>query len=84
MGAKFDPNMHDGIFQFDDPTKPAGTVGAVMKAGYMLHDRVMRPATVGTIRGVYVPPTTSTNGTPSSTSTESTPGADNSPSGAQS
>jgi molecular chaperone GrpE len=73
MGAKFDPNQHDGIYQFDDPTKPPGTVAAVMKPGYMLHDRVLRPATVATVKGVYVAP-----------ATETTPAANGSPSGAQS
>jgi molecular chaperone GrpE len=43
----FDPNRHNAIFQIPDATKPAGTVGVVLKAGYMLYDRVIRPAEVG-------------------------------------
>merc|ERR1711907_459662 len=31
LGEKFDPNRHDGLFQFEDPTKEPGTVGQVMK-----------------------------------------------------
>ncbi|CAJ2639872.1 protein grpE-like [Trifolium pratense] len=43
----FDPNRHNAIFQIPDATKPPGTVGVVLKAGYMLYDRVIRPAEVG-------------------------------------
>merc|ERR1712194_738647 len=50
LGLKFDPNVHDGLFQFEDPKAEAGTVGQVMKDGYMLHERVLRPAQVGTIK----------------------------------
>jgi molecular chaperone GrpE len=32
-----------------DPTKTSGTIGQVLKPGYKLHDRVIRPAEVGTI-----------------------------------
>ncbi|KAJ6826947.1 uncharacterized protein M6B38_369830 [Iris pallida] len=43
----FDPNRHHAVFQIPDPSKPSGTVAAVLKSGYMLHDRVLRPAEVG-------------------------------------
>ncbi|XP_057724797.1 grpE protein homolog 2, mitochondrial-like isoform X3 [Arachis stenosperma] len=43
----FDPNMHNAIFQVPDSSKPPGTVAAVLKAGYKLYDRVIRPAEVG-------------------------------------
>lgn len=43
----FDPNRHNAIFQIPDASKPPGTVGVVLKAGYMLYDRVIRPAEVG-------------------------------------
>lgn len=84
MGAKFDPNVHDGIFQFDDATKPPGTVGAVMKAGYMLHDRVMRPATVGTIRGTYVAPAESTTSGEAASKTTTVGTSESANTGAQS
>lgn len=50
LGAKFDPKLHEGLFEFEDPSKTPGTVGQVMKAGYMLGDRVLRAASVGTIK----------------------------------
>ncbi|XP_022716842.1 uncharacterized protein LOC111275647 isoform X2 [Durio zibethinus] len=43
----FDPHRHNAVFQVPDNSKPPGTVAHVLKAGYMLHDRVIRPAEVG-------------------------------------
>ncbi|KAG6506352.1 hypothetical protein ZIOFF_031675 [Zingiber officinale] len=39
--------LHSSIFQVPDTTRPPGTVAAVLKSGYTLHDRVIRPAEVG-------------------------------------
>lgn len=50
LGQKFDPNLHDGLFQFEDPTKEPGTVGSVMKEGYTYNGRCIRPANVGTVQ----------------------------------
>lgn len=44
---EFDPNRHNAVFQVPDASKPADRVAVVLKAGYMLHDRVIRPAEVG-------------------------------------
>ncbi|CAI9755037.1 unnamed protein product [Fraxinus pennsylvanica] len=44
---EFDPNRHNAVFQVPDASKPVGHVAVVLKAGYMLHDRVIRPAEVG-------------------------------------
>ncbi|XP_074318207.1 grpE protein homolog 2, mitochondrial-like [Silene latifolia] len=44
---KFDPNVHNAVFQVPDSSKPLGTVSVVLKPGYMLHDRIIRPAEVG-------------------------------------
>ncbi|CAN6557784.1 unnamed protein product [Malus baccata var. baccata] len=43
----FDPNRHNAVFSLQDASKPPGTVAVVLKPGYMLHDRVVRPAEVG-------------------------------------
>nr|CAD1822990.1 unnamed protein product [Ananas comosus var. bracteatus] len=43
----FDPHRHLAVFQIKDASKPPGTVSVVIKTGYMLHDRVLRPAEVG-------------------------------------
>ncbi|KAL9316685.1 hypothetical protein ACSQ67_017686 [Phaseolus vulgaris] len=48
----FDPHRHNAVFQIPDGSKPPGTIAAVLKAGYMLYDRVIRPAEVGVTQAV--------------------------------
>lgn len=55
LDRKFDANVHDGVFQVEDPKRAVGTVGVVMKEGYMIKDRVLRPATVGTVKAPAAP-----------------------------
>ncbi|GLD97588.1 hypothetical protein PINS_up006278 [Pythium insidiosum] len=50
IGDKFDPNVHDALFEYEDPTKDAGTLGQIMKTGYMINSRCLRPAQVGVIK----------------------------------
>lgn len=50
LGEKFDPNLHMGLYQMDDPNKDPNTVGNVVKEGYKLADRVLRAAQVGTVK----------------------------------
>ena len=50
VGDTFDPNMHEALFEYPDPEKEAGTVGQVMKKGFSLNDRVIRPAEVGVVK----------------------------------
>ncbi|XP_051133539.1 grpE protein homolog 2, mitochondrial-like [Andrographis paniculata] len=47
VDEEFDPNRHNAVFQVPDASKPAGQVAVVLKAGYILHGRVVRPAEVG-------------------------------------
>lgn len=49
-GEGFDPNKHEALFEYVDPEKEVGTIGQVMKPGFMLRDRVLRPAEVGVIK----------------------------------
>lgn len=51
MGEKFDPTKHQALQEVADPTKEIGTVCYVMKPGYMLKDRLLRPASVAVIKG---------------------------------
>ena len=50
-GAKFDPNVHQAIFEVEDPELPSGTITEVVQAGYVIGDRVLRPAMVGVSKG---------------------------------
>lgn len=49
-GEFFDPNLHEGISQEDNDHFESGQVIAVVKNGYMIGDRVLRPATVRVAR----------------------------------
>jgi len=51
QGEKFDPNLHQAVMEIPDPGVPAGTVVQVMQPGYMIADRVLRPAMVGVAKG---------------------------------
>ncbi len=51
LGERLDPYFHEAIFEIPDPEKPAGTVLQVVRAGYRLFDRLLRPAQVGVARG---------------------------------
>lgn len=50
VGDVFDPNKYEALFEYPDPEKEAGSVGQVMKKGFMLNDRVVRPAEVGVVK----------------------------------
>ncbi len=51
LGEKFDPNLHQAVFEVPDPSLPAGSVAKVMQPGYMIGERVLRPAMVGVAKG---------------------------------
>src|SRR5207248_3724127 len=50
-GEKFDPNFQQAMYEVPDPSVPSGTVVQVVQAGYMIGDRVLRPALVGVSKG---------------------------------
>jgi len=47
LGERFDSNFHQAMFEMPGTGQPPGTVVQVMEAGYMIHDRLLRPALVG-------------------------------------
>ena len=47
IGDRFDPNMHEAMFEAPVPDTKAGEIIQVMADGFMLHDRLLRPAQVG-------------------------------------
>ena len=69
VGEKFDPNLHQAMFEIPDPTLPAGTVAQVVQPGYMIGERMLRPALVGIAKGgpkpVAEPPANNNLGEPS-------------------
>ena len=49
QGDAFDPALHDALYSAPAEGKKSGTIAQVLKAGYKLKDRVLRPAQVGTV-----------------------------------
>lgn len=47
VGDKFDPNMHEAMFEAPLPGTKAGEIIQVSAEGFMLHERLLRPAQVG-------------------------------------
>ncbi len=50
-GQKFDPNMHQAMFEVPNEELPSGQVVEVIQTGYAIGDRVLRPALVGVAKG---------------------------------
>src|ERR1700680_2422568 len=50
-GEKFDPNFQQAMYEVPDASVPPGTVVQVVQAGYMIGDRVLRPALVAVSKG---------------------------------
>jgi molecular chaperone GrpE len=48
---KFDPNLHQAMYEVQDSALPAGTIAQVVQAGYMIGDRMLRPALVAVAKG---------------------------------
>jgi molecular chaperone GrpE len=46
-GERFDHNFHQAIFETERGDQPTGTIVEVLQPGYLLHDRLLRPAMVG-------------------------------------
>jgi molecular chaperone GrpE len=46
QGQPFDPNLHQAVMQQPTKDQPPMTVVQVLEPGYMIHDRVLRPARV--------------------------------------
>jgi len=47
MGEKFDPQFHEAMFEIPSAEAENGTVLQVVEVGYVIHDRLLRPAKVG-------------------------------------
>ena len=50
-GQKFDPNLHQAMYEVPDSNVPAGTVTQVIQSGYVIGDRMLRPALVAVAKG---------------------------------
>ena len=64
QGEKFDPNLHQAMFEAPDAGIAKGLVSKVVQTGYKIGERVLRPALVGVSAGAPKPqePSASENG----------------------
>jgi len=51
QGERFDPHFHQAMFEVPNPDVPANTVVQVVQTGFVIGDRVLRPAMVGVSKG---------------------------------
>jgi molecular chaperone GrpE len=47
LGERFDHNLHQAMYEVDTTDYPPGTVAQLLQPGYLMHDRLLRPALVG-------------------------------------
>ena len=47
IGKKLDPNLHQAMMEIDDAQKEPGTIVQEIQKGFMMKDRLLRPALVG-------------------------------------
>ena len=50
-GKKFDPNLHQAMAEIEDNNSEVGTIVQEIQPGYMLGERLLRPALVGVAKG---------------------------------
>ncbi|WP_436096761.1 nucleotide exchange factor GrpE [Bosea sp. LjRoot237] len=55
QGEKFDPNLHQAMFEAPDAAIAKGLVSKVVQTGYKIGERVLRPALVGVSAGAPKP-----------------------------
>lgn len=51
QGEKFDPNLHQAMYEVPDASVPSGMVMQVIQPGYMIGERILRPALVAVSKG---------------------------------
>ncbi len=57
LGQKFDPNRHQAMLEVVDSATPPGHVAQVIQAGYLIGERVLRPALVAVAKSESKPET---------------------------
>ena len=50
LDQNFDPNLHQAMFEVEDPDKQPGFITEVVQEGYRIGDRLLRPAMVGVVK----------------------------------
>lgn len=66
LGQPFDHNLHQALFEVPTADQPAGTVVQVLAPGYLIHDRLLRPAMVAVAKAPKAGPAAGSGGADSS------------------
>jgi molecular chaperone GrpE len=61
LGEKFDPNFHQAMYEVADGSAAPGTVAQVIQAGYLIGERMLRPALVAVAKAPPKAPAPSAN-----------------------
>jgi molecular chaperone GrpE len=56
LNEPFDPSKHEAVMETGETEQPPGSVVQVLENGYMLHDRLLRPARVVVAKPQQPPP----------------------------
>lgn len=54
-GEKFDHNRHQAMFEVESDAEPSGTIAQLVQPGYLIADRLLRPAMVGVAKAKPAP-----------------------------
>ena len=63
QGEKFDPNVHQAMYEVPTSDLPPGQVAEVIQAGYMIGERVLRPAMVAVSKAAQKAPASANDNT---------------------
>jgi molecular chaperone GrpE len=55
LNEPFDPRKHEAVMETDETKQPPGSVVQVLENGYMVHDRLLRPARVVVAKSAQQP-----------------------------
>ena len=61
LGERFDHNLHEAMFEVPGAKQPPGTIAQVLQPGYVMHDRLLRPALVGIAKAAAGEPAAPSN-----------------------
>jgi len=67
QGEKFDANLHQAMYEVPNSDAAPGTVAQVIQSGYMLGERVLRPALVAVAKAAPKTPTSANDNPPPDT-----------------
>lgn len=65
LGQPFDHNLHQALFEVPTADDPAGTVVQVLAPGYLIYDRLLRPAMVAVAKAPEAGPADDSGGSDS-------------------